>query len=170
MNIKPEYRERLVQALIAFITVVVSITGSMIVDNLVDVTEPVPPVSPIEEPILALGTTHFTNLAVTEDITFGGILYPGFTDLTVSTAGQSLTPEYMVYALDSGGAISMTLTACTNEGQLLILIGDDANNVTINDSNLRSHDGNALVLGQYDVAMLVCQDTEWIQLVELANQ
>ncbi len=177
MNIKPEYKQRIITALIAFLTVIFSVVGAMVADALTDIGEPPITISPIETPeaIVELGTTHFTDIeaediTATDDVTIGSVLYPGFADLTISTAGQSLTPAYTAYALDSSAAISMTLTACTNEGQLLILIGDDANTITVNDSSLRSHDGAALSLGQYDVAMLVCQDTEWIQLVELATQ
>jgi cytoskeletal protein CcmA (bactofilin family) len=121
--------------------------------------------------LTAAGNTDLAGTAIiTGNLTLGALFLPGFTDLTISVAGQVLTPTRTVYALDSGGAISMTLAAVGTEGQLLILIGDDANNITIADTNLRSHDGAALVLGQYDVAMLVYQDAEWIQLVELANQ
>ena len=73
-------------------------------------------------------------------------------------------------ALDSGGAVTITLAACTTEGEVIILIGDDTGPVVINDTNLRSHDGAALSLGAYDVALLVCQDAEWIALLELATQ
>ena len=168
MTLKPEYKQRLAQALSAFMLVVFSVVGSMVMDAITDVGEaPIEvPISPIPtpEPIIALGTTHFT------DLDYAGILYPGFADLTVSTAGQSLTPEYTVYALDSSGAISMTLTACSNDGQPLVLIGDDANTVTVNDSNIRTSDGNALTVGQYDIIVMMCQDTEWLEWLKIANQ
>lgn len=109
------------------------------------------------------------TFTVTDALAVTGLLYPSFTNETI-TNGETVTPTYTVYALDSAGAVTMTLAASAVEGQLLILIGDDANNVTVADTNLRSHDGAALVLGQYDVAMLVYQDAEWLQLVELANQ
>jgi hypothetical protein len=98
-----------------------------------------------------------------------GITGLSFADETI-TVSDTLTAAYDVYALDSGGAVSVTLQACSNDGQILILVGDDANNVTIQDVNIRTGDGNALVLGQYDTAMLVCQDTEWIELLKLATQ
>jgi hypothetical protein len=99
----------------------------------------------------------------------GGLFKPSFADLTLSTPGQTLTPAYTVYALDTTGAISMTLAASGDEGQLLILIGDDANNITINDTNIRTSTGSALVIGQYDVVMFVYQDSEWLELLLLAN-
>lgn len=99
----------------------------------------------------------------------GPLTYFGFADLTV-TDGTTPTISSMVYALDSASAVTITLAACANDGQPLILIGDDANTITINDSNIRSHDGAALTLGQYDVIFMICQDTEWLQVVELASE
>jgi len=187
MNLKPEYKEKLVQAFTAFIIVVISVIASMFADTLMEIGQP--PISPIATPeaIVQLGTTNFDDMELSGDLTVGddltvtddasidgdltlsGLTYNSFTNLTI-TNGYVLTPTKTVYALDSASAVTLTLAASASEGQPLILIGDDANNVTIADTNLRSHDGAALVLGQYDVAMLVYQDAEWIQLVELANQ
>ena len=174
MTIKPEHKQAFFRALVAFVTVLFSIAGSVAVDYLTAIGD-IPP----EDSIIALGTTNFTDieaedvtvtddLTVTDDTTLSGLLLPGFADETI-TNGEVLTPTVTVYALDSAGAVTMTLAAAGTEGQLLILIGDDANNITIADTNLRSHDGAALVLGQYDIAFLVYQDSEWIQLVELAT-
>ena len=124
-------------------------------------------------------TSHFTNLyaqdltlgddlSVTDDSTLGGIVYLGSTDLTV-TDGTTPTISYDAYALDSAAAVTITLAACSVEGQVLTLIGDDANTITINDTNIRTSDGNAATLGQYDVLIFICQDTEWVQIVKTAN-
>ncbi len=102
-------------------------------------------------------------------VDLGGLFQPSFADLTLSTAGQVLTPTYTVYALDTTAAISMTLAASADEGQLLILIGDDNNTITINDTNIRTSDGNAATLGQYDVIVWVYQDSEWLQVVKTAD-
>jgi len=190
MKIKPEYKEKLAQAFSALIIVIISVIMSMIGDALLEAGQPPIDTSPIATPvaIVRLGTTNFDNLELSGDLTVGddaaiggdltltgafsvgGLTYNSFTNLTVSVAGQVLTPTYTVYALDTSGAISMTLASSATEGQLLILIGDDANTITVNDTNLRSHDGAALSIGQYDAALLVYQDAEWIQLVELASQ
>lgn len=98
----------------------------------------------------------------------GGVLYPSFADETI-TDGETLTATVTVYALDSASAVTMTLAASASEGQLLILIGDDANDITIADTNLRSNDGNAQVLNQYDILILVYQDNEWVELGESSN-
>jgi len=102
-------------------------------------------------------------------LTLGAAFYPSFTDLTILAGPTYITPTYMIYALDSGEAVSLTLQATGTDGQLLILIGDDANNITINDTNLRSNDGNEQVLAQYGVLMLVYQDSEWLEISESNN-
>jgi hypothetical protein len=110
------------------------------------------------------------DASVTGDLTAGsatvsGLTLISFANLTV-TNGSTLTPTYNIYALDSAGAVTMTLAASATEGQLLILIGDDANDITVADTNLRSNDGAAQVLNQYDVLMLVYQDSEWVEISE----
>lgn len=86
------------------------------------------------------------------------------------TAGQSITPEHGAYHLSSTGAVSMTLAACVNDGQLVSLYGDDANTITVNDTNIRSADGNAITFGQYDTVVLQCFDAEWNLVSKSANQ
>lgn len=103
------------------------------------------------------------------NVTLSALLKPGFADETI-TDGETLTPTKTVYALDSAGGVTMTLAASASEGQLLFLVGDDANTITIADTNIRSSDGNAITLGQYDAAAFVYQDSEWIELLKIANQ
>lgn len=115
------------------------------------------------------GAVTVNNSAtVTGAVTFQGAFYSSFTDLTVSD-GDTLTPTYTTYALDSAGNVTITLAATGTEGQLLVLIGDDANDITINDTNVRTNDGAAQVLNQYDVIMWVYQDSEWIEISESNN-
>jgi len=154
-----------------------------------------PPFLPDEEVIL--GTTHFTNisvedatvtddLAVTDDASVGGdltvtgalapngnVTYSAltiFSSTTITvTDAQTITPTVTIYNLDSAGAVTITLAACTTDGQPLILVGDDANNITINDTNVRTNDGSVQVIGQYDIITWVCIDTEWIEISDVAN-
>lgn len=109
-----------------------------------------------------------STLNVDGATTLAGLLYPSFADETI-TDGETLTPTVTVYALDSAGAVTLTLAASATEGQLLILIGDDANNITINDTNVRTNDGGVQVIGQYDVIIWVYQDSEWIEISESNN-
>lgn len=109
------------------------------------------------------------TLAVTGNSTFSGVVIPSSTTIT-PTAGQSVTPAYGLYIIGSSGAVSMTLAACTNTGQVVYFYGEDANTITINDTNIRSTDGNAITFGQYDVVELMCAETEWNHVAKSANQ
>jgi len=80
-----------------------------------------------------------------------------------------LTPTVSVYGLDSGGNVTMTLGAGCTDGQMLTLIGDDANNIVINDTNVRTSTGGALTIGQYDVVGWICMDSELLELYIIAN-
>ena len=92
----------------------------------------------------------------------GGLLF-STTTITV-TDGDTITPTlYNLYNLDSAGAVTMTLAACT-EGQFLILAGDDTNDITIADSNIRTDNGAAAVVNQYDLFIATCVDSEWLQI------
>jgi hypothetical protein len=119
-----------------------------------------------------LDVNGVTNLDVTniaETLTLSALFRPGFVDVTI-TENYFLTPTVTAYALDSAGSVSMTLQAVGAEGQLLILMGDDNQTITINDVNVRTSTGNALTLGQYDTVAFVYQDSEWLELWLLANQ
>ena len=97
-----------------------------------------------------------------------GLFRPGFADETI-TNGEFFTPTAMVHALDSAGNVTFTLGASATNGQIVIFIGDDANTITIADTNIRTSDGNAATLGQFDVIAFVYQDSEWHQIVKTAN-
>lgn len=111
------------------------------------------------------------TLDIQDDLVItGGLFLPAFTDLAVSN-GDWLTPTTAsVYALDSSAAVTITLGACSHDGQELLLVGDDNNTITINDTNIRTSDGNATTVGQYDAVLWVCQDTEWLMVSRTANQ
>lgn len=106
---------------------------------------------------------------VSDDLTVGGVFNPGFANLTI-TNGDTITPAYTVYALDPSVASTVTLAASGTEGQILVLINDDANAVVIADTNIRSSDGNVISLaGAYDTVWFVYQDNEWLLMSESAN-
>jgi len=109
------------------------------------------------------------EIEVGSDLTMVDALFlPGFADETI-TDGETLTPSVTVYALDSGGAVTMTLAATGTEGQLLYLIADDTGPIVINDTNIRTSDGSVISLGAYDVVGFIYQDSEWVQLFKSAN-
>ena len=94
----------------------------------------------------------------------GGQLWS--TTTTTATDGLTITPTvYSAYNLDSASEVTITLASCT-EGGPLIIVGDDANNININDTNIRSEDGGASVIGQYDIQLWFCIDAEWLLVSE----
>lgn len=126
---------------------------------------------------------YFTDNGATLALASGGKLdgqsgSSAFLDLTTlnmakitPTSGSTLTPTHTFYEVNSAGAITMTLgTTGAVAGQLLYLYGDDNYTVTINDTNIRSSDGNAVAIGQYDMVVWIFEDTEWIELLKIANQ
>jgi len=127
------------------------------------------------QPIVNLGNTGTDFVASTGGLNLAGdldlaaLLQLSFADLAVSD-GDTITPTVTVYALDTTGAVTITLAASADEGQLLILLNDDANAVLINDTNLRSSDGNAITLaGAHDAGVFIYQDSEWWELLTIAG-
>jgi len=117
----------------------------------------------------ALDDTSGGEIAVTAGLDLTGLMQWSFADLAVSD-GDTITPTVTVYSLDTSGAVTVTLAASADEGQLLVLINDDANATIIADTNLRSSDGNAITLaGAYDIAVFIYQDSEWLELLNIAN-
>jgi len=109
-------------------------------------------------------TTHYMSGA----LQVSGLTKPSFADETI-TNGEWVTPTVTVMALDSASWVTMTLGSGCTEGQYLELIGDDANNIFINDTNIRTSDGNGITLNQYDVVGWRCQDDEWLELFKITN-
>ena len=105
---------------------------------------------------------------VASSLTIGSLFLPSHGNFA-PTAGQILTPTLTFYSVDSSGAVSMTLGASCTQGQPLILYGDDANTVTVNDTNIFTTDGNAVTFGQYDAVLWVCDTNTWIHVAKSAN-
>lgn len=88
-----------------------------------------------------------------------------------ATEGMTITPEYNTYKLNSAAPVTITLNACTGLGGMLLnLYGLDANTITVADSNIRTTDGNAATLGQYDVIQWLCTGADWAHVAKSANQ
>lgn len=109
------------------------------------------------------------TLTVAGSATFNALAIVA-SDPFTPTAGQTLTPTASMYVVNSSAAVSMTLAVCGTDGKLLYLYGDDANTVTVNDTNIRSTDGNAVTFGQYDVVAWICRGNDWIHVSKSANQ
>lgn len=106
---------------------------------------------------------------LTGNVTLGAKLIGSASAITLTSAGQTITPAYGLYILSTTGAISITLAAPSAAGQVLYLYGDDANTITVNDTNIRSTDGNAVTIGQYDVVEWISTATEWIHVAKSAD-
>jgi hypothetical protein len=115
------------------------------------------------------GTSDFAStVTVNGNITYGGLEIHS-NNIFTPTAGQTLTPVDTFYRIGSTAAISMVLAACSNNGQIVATYGKDNNTVTINDTNIRTTDGAAATIGQYDIIYWVCSGTEWIHMLKSAN-
>ncbi len=85
--------------------------------------------------------------------------------LTLTVSNTALTPvATSVYSLNSGIAATITLGACSVNGQLLTFIDPVNQTITIADSNIWTHDGAKDTMGQYDVMTLICLNTKWFQM------
>ncbi|MBN1535197.1 MAG: hypothetical protein JW908_00590 [Anaerolineales bacterium] len=110
-----------------------------------------------------------STVSAADAVTFSGETIYATAEFT-PTAGQTLTPAATFYVIGSSGAVSMTLgTTGATAGQMLMLYGDDANTVTINDTNLKSTSGAALSLGQYDIAVFIFNGTDWVEWLLAAD-
>lgn len=100
-------------------------------------------------------------------ITLGGGLDLSNTEITDT---QSVTPlASTFYIVNSSGAATITMTACSNVGQVVYMYGADANTITVPDSNVRTDDGGAETFGQYDIRGWMCVGTEWALTVVTDN-
>lgn len=86
------------------------------------------------------------------------------------TDTQTITPlASTVYVINSTGAATITMTACSETGQVVYLYGADDNTITIPDSNVRTDDGGAETFGQYDIRGWMCVGAEWILTIVADN-
>lgn len=120
-----------------------------------------------------LNVTGATSLSSTLDVddasSFDGEFIFTKQEITPTT-GSTLTPAATFYIINTSGAITITLgTTGAVAGQLLMLYGDDNNNITVADTNILTTTGNALVIGQYDIALFVYNGTAWVELLLAAD-
>jgi hypothetical protein len=119
--------------------------------------------------VTAMGAQDFdSTLNVDGSVTLGGsntldLVIFEHTALTATTT--TITPTHTFYSLDTAAAVTITLAASGVEGQLLILINDDANATIIADTNLVSADGSAITMTDADdMAVLIYQDDKWHEI------
>ena len=108
------------------------------------------------------------NVTLTGNQTLDALLLHSSTEIT-PTAGQIITPTTTFYSISASGAVSMTLGGSCTDGQVVFLYGDDAQTITVNDTNIRTSDGSAETFGQYDLVQWICDDNDWILVSISAN-
>jgi len=116
-----------------------------------------------------LTITNAGALNASSTIDYDGLLL-GSTTIVTATDGQTITPTTSLYILDAASEITITLAACSNNDQQLRLFGNDAQTINVNDTNIRTTDGNAITFDQYDIVGWECVSTEWILQYETNNQ
>lgn len=142
------------------------ITDGLVIDSDGDTTISAPTDDQID---FEVGGSDVATLSATY-LTLSTGLIRNSTTITV-TDGQTITPTtYSGYRLNAAGAVTITLAACSNDFQPLILYGEDAQTITIADSNIRTSDGAAASIGQYDLWVGECINSEWNEVVNIANQ
>lgn len=105
---------------------------------------------------------------VTGNQTLSALAIHSSTTVTV-TDGLTITPTTSLQIWDAGGAVTVTLAACSNTGQVLYTYGNDAQTITVADTNILTTDGNAVTLGQYDIIEWLCVSTKWVHIAKSAN-
>lgn len=108
------------------------------------------------------------TLSVAGNATLAALFIQSTTTVTV-TDGLTITPTTSLQIWDAAGAVTITLAACSNNGQLLYTYGNDAQTITIADTNVLTTDGNAATLGQYDIIEWMCIGTKWVHIAKSAN-
>lgn len=100
-----------------------------------------------------------------KEVQFNGPMAFGCTTITSTDALTSFTPATPCYIFNAEGTISVTFgTTGVTAGTYFVAINQTANDVTFEDTNVRTHDGAAEVIGQYDTVGFLFDGTSWIQL------
>ena len=111
------------------------------------------------------GATVAGNLVMSN-----GLILQEADDLAVSD-GDTITPTTIsAYNLTASGTVTFTLGSSCTDGQMLYLAADSAQTYNVNATNLRTTDGNALAIDQYDVLGFMCFDSEWLLMFEINLQ
>ncbi len=186
-NPKPKITSKDLRIWVVTFLAILSILGSYYfpqfpIKQVTDIVSTAIPTFIPEETIVPQGISAYTNLtdlvlsgtlAVTGASTFTGATTSGITILTATAltpaTGSTLTPTASFYIIHTTGNITMTLGTTATAGQVIYLYGDDANTITINDTNILTHDGAALSIGQYDMVGMIYMGTKWVQFFEVAN-
>ncbi len=110
------------------------------------------------------------NLTVDTDLTVDDTFNIDDTAYTL-TGMQTLTPTASYYELNPGGQLTITLAAACTAGDLYLFANKANQAVTFVDTNIRTTDGNAVAMDQYDTVAWQCVGgTEYYLMYNSANQ
>lgn len=120
--------------------------------------------------VSASGAVNVTGaLVVTGTTTSVGLALPSTTSAVI-TDGTTITVATTYYALTNSVASTITLAAVGTSGQELVLAARTANEITINDTNIRTPSGGVLTMTQYTITGWRYQDDEWLLEYRSENQ
>lgn len=110
------------------------------------------------------------NLTVDTDLTVDDTFNIDDTAYTL-TGTQTLTPTASYYEMNPSGQLTVTLAAACTAGDLYLFANKANQTVTFVDTNIRTTDGNAVALNQYDTVAWQCvAGTEYYLIYNSANQ
>lgn len=120
----------------------------------------------------ALSSGAFTGSSTgsfADEVTLSGETTFASTTLGMTT-DYTLTVAATFYVITSTANVTLTLgTTGAATGQVVILYGNDANTITIADTNVRTSTGSAVTMGQYDVSMWIYNGTSWVEMLLIAD-
>lgn len=98
----------------------------------------------------------------------GSITQAGFHIISAQTAisvtnGGVVTPTGSYQPLESGGAVTATLSSGCTAGQQVTFINTVNQSIIISETATSALSGNA-TLGQYDAMKVLCDGTRWVQI------
>lgn len=122
--------------------------------------------------VAASGCTYEFQSGSTLDLQEGGTI-DGFVSLTAQstisvTDSSVLTPTGSYQPIQSGGAVTATLSSGCTAGQLVNIVNLVAQDIVISETATSALSGNA-TLNQYDSLQLICDGTRWVELAQANN-
>lgn len=114
-----------------------------------------------------LGVTGASTFGSGLTVSDGNAVIADFAQLTAQTAisvtdGGVITPSGSYQPLESGGAVTATLSSGCTAGRQVILVNTVNQTIIISETATSALSGNAS-LGQYDALALLCDGTRWVQ-------
>jgi len=108
-------------------------------------------------------------LAVTGDTTLGADLVLSSQTLTVTTAGDVITPTGAFVNLNADNAVTCTIADGSTAGQILILYNDGDSTATIEEASYNADTGGDISFTTDDSLILIWTGTLWTRLTTMIS-